>query len=93
MKVFLILAFIMTASCSSQKYIPERVQEISRAQSEQCLFVDDLKIIRSNISQKKLDIEIKLWTAEKNADSYVIDERIINGKKTEVIGSLFDCTH
>lgn len=84
--------FCILASCSSKKYIPENVKEISPAKAEQCLFVDDLKLVRTNVSKQKFDLEIRMMAAEKKSDSFVIEERINNGKKMEVIGSLFNCS-
>jgi len=92
-KVVLMIGLsLFLQSCTSNQIKPQKVKEISQAQSKRCTFIDDISIERENISEQKLNQQIRVIASKKESDSFLVEERINNGKKIKIIGSLFNCS-
>lgn len=91
MKVVLIFGWFIIA-CSSHNIKPDSVKEISKAQSKKCTFIDDLHFEKEAYSENKFISEIRIYAAMKGSNAFVVDERVNNGNKTKVLGSLFNCS-
>lgn len=94
MKWFLV-SLLVLVSCSHKKnkeLNPNAVREIAKEDMHLCLFVDDLKFEKDNLSEIKFHEEIRMLAASRGSNAFVIDERVYNGSKKKVIGSLLKCS-
>ena len=89
--IFIVVLFSL--SCSHKKTInPNKVRQIAKEDMHLCLFVDDLKIEKDNLSEIKFHEEIRMLAASRGSDAYVVDELIVNGSKKKALGSLLKCS-
>ena len=89
--IFIVLLLFL--SCSHKKTInPNKVHQILKEDMHLCLFVDDLKIEKDNLSEIKFHEEIRMFAASRDSNAYVIDELIVNGTKKKALGSLMKCS-
>lgn len=89
--IFIVL--LLSVSCSHKKTMnPNKVRQIAKEDMHLCLFVDDLKLEKDNLSEIKFHEEIRMYAAARGSNAYVIDELIVNGTKKKVLGSLLKCS-
>lgn len=86
------IIMLMQISCSTNKVATKDLKELYKGEEKKCEYVKKITINSQSGDERAATLEFKKQVIEADADSYLLDEVVNNGKETKVIGSAFSCT-